>query len=88
VQGRGWLVVCSDGLWNYASTPEDLAAQVDAAAAESDIPVEVAERLVRWANGQGGQDNVTVALARVPAETPVTLGTTSSDQGKESAENG
>jgi len=83
----GWLVVCSDGLWNYASSPEELAVQVDAAASVSSDPTEIAGRLVVWANGQGGKDNVTVALASVPAGAP-TLGATPSDQGKESAEHG
>lgn len=67
----GWLVVCSDGLWNYASEPRALAAQVTAAAADGVPPVVVARRLVSWANSQGGHDNVTVALARLttsPAE--------------------
>ncbi len=84
----GWLVVCSDGLWNYASSPEELAVQVDAAAAGSDDPTEIAGRLVVWANGQGGKDNVTVALARVPAGAAVTLGTIPNNQLKESAEHG
>ena len=88
VSAPGWLVVCSDGLWNYASTPEELSAQVEAAAAEGDDPVEVAGRLVVWANSRGGQDNVTVALARVPGRSPVTLGTTPSDQEKESVTHG
>jgi serine/threonine protein phosphatase PrpC len=88
VRGPGWVVVCSDGLWNYASAPEDLAAQLAAATMDSDDPVEVASRLVVWANSQGGQDNVTVALARVPGGSPVTLGATASDKGKEPVENG
>ena len=83
----GWLVVCSDGLWNYASSPEELSDQVDAAAAASSDPVEIAGRLVVWANTQGGKDNVTVALARVPARAP-TLGATPSEQGKDPAEHG
>ena len=87
VNEAGWLVVCTDGLWNYASSPEELAVQVDAAAAVSSDPVEIAGRLVVWANTQGGKDNVTVALARVPAGAP-TLGATPSDQEKESAEHG
>jgi len=87
VNEPGWLVVCSDGLWNYASSAEELAAQVDAAAAVSSDPVEIAGRLVVWANTQGGKDNVTVALARVPAGAP-TLGATPRDQEKESAEHG
>lgn len=87
VNEAGWLVVCTDGLWNYASSPEELAVQVDAAAAVASDPVEIAGRLVVWANTQGGKDNVTVALARVPAGAP-TLGATPSDQEKESAEHG
>lgn len=60
----GWLVVCSDGLWNYASSPDDLAVQLTAALAAGTEPVAAAQRLVDWANAQGGHDNITVALAR------------------------
>ncbi len=63
----GWLVLCTDGLWNYASEPTALAEQLQAASVESDEPVQVARRLVRWANSQGGKDNITVALARLAA---------------------
>lgn len=63
----GWLVVCSDGLWNYASEPADLARQLTAASSESQEPLAVARRLVAWANAQGGRDNITVALARCRA---------------------
>ncbi len=66
----GWLVVCSDGLWNYASAPEELDGRLAAATAADTDPVAVAQRLVDWANSRGGQDNVTVALARVPAPPP------------------
>lgn len=59
----GWMLVCSDGLWNYASEPDDLAAQIDAAGASD--PAELALALVAFANGCGGQDNITVALARI-----------------------
>lgn len=58
----GWVLNCSDGLWNYASTPEALAAQVEAAGTA--VPSELALALVAFANAQGGQDNITVALAR------------------------
>ena len=114
----GWLLVCSDGLWNYCSAAEDLAVLVQklttpdqesggtepAAAkppalpdaepavaeplalpdAESAVPaarppalpdaplavpnaepIALAEALVGWANARGGQDNITVALARL-----------------------
>ena len=66
----GWLVVCSDGLWNYASAPEELAAQVVEAAADAGDPTTTAQHLVTWATAQGGHDNITVALARVPAPVP------------------
>ncbi|PFG16891.1 serine/threonine protein phosphatase PrpC [Propionicimonas paludicola] len=61
----GWLVVCSDGLWNYASNPDKLTEQLTATGA--DDPATVAAKLVEWANGQGGRDNITVALARLHA---------------------
>ncbi len=67
VQDPGWVAVCSDGLWNYASGPAELAAQLAAATTGGDNPAAVAGRLVAWANAQGGKDNVTVALARCPA---------------------
>jgi len=59
----GWVVVCSDGLWNYASSPEDLAAVFEEAKKVSGNPVELTESLVAWANSCGGRDNITVALA-------------------------
>ena len=62
----GWVLVCSDGLWNYCSEAQDLATLLETTsrAAGAD-PLELAGALVDWANAQGGQDNVTVALARV-----------------------
>ena len=63
IDQAGWLVVCSDGLWNYASAPEQLHAQL--AATGSQDPSVVAAKLVEWANGQGGRDNITVAVARL-----------------------
>jgi serine/threonine protein phosphatase PrpC len=75
---EGWLVVCSDGLWNYASEPGALAVQVATASAADASPIGVARRLVQWANASGGKDNVTVALARHRArlEEPATAGPT------------
>ncbi|TQK72164.1 MULTISPECIES: PP2C family serine/threonine-protein phosphatase [unclassified Nocardioides] len=63
VDRSGWLLTCSDGLWNYASEPEALAAQVRAAATSD--PLALALALVAFANGAGGHDNITAALARV-----------------------
>lgn len=95
----GWLVVCSDGLWNYASTPESLAEQLEVAATDTTDPTVISGRLVEWANAQGGHDNITVALARCPAAPPAavapvgataaTVGATPATQpGKEQPEHG
>ncbi|MDO9456637.1 protein phosphatase 2C domain-containing protein [Nocardioides sp.] len=65
VTGPGWVLVCSDGLWNYASEPSLLVEQVTAAATTD--PMALAVALVAFANGRGGQDNITAALARVEA---------------------
>lgn len=79
----GWVLVCSDGLWNYASTPAQLYAQLTTAPDQSS-PVAVAEALVAWANEQGGHDNVTVALARVvPLEAASNLGITDDESSPE-----
>lgn len=64
VSGPGWVLVCSDGLWNYASAPEDLAAQIQASGATE--PAALALALTDFANAQGGIDNITVTLARLP----------------------
>ncbi len=66
LDGPGWVLVCSDGLWNYCSEAHDLAALVAATTRTSGTdPLAVAGALVDWANAQGGQDNITVALARI-----------------------
>lgn len=65
VEAPGWVLVCSDGLWNYASEPADLRAVVRAEERRvGRDPLDLAEALVAWANGRGGADNITVALAR------------------------
>jgi serine/threonine protein phosphatase PrpC len=66
VTGPGWLLVCSDGLWNYCSEAAPLADLVrQTAAAQGGEPLATASALVDWANAQGGMDNITVALARI-----------------------
>ena len=66
LEGVGWVMVCSDGLWNYCSEARDMAALLtDTARTTGTEPLRLAGALVDWANAQGGQDNITVALARV-----------------------
>lgn len=65
VDEPGWVLVCSDGLWNYASEPADLRAVVRAEERRvGRDPLDLAQALVAWANDRGGADNITVALAR------------------------
>ncbi|MEV5505149.1 PP2C family serine/threonine-protein phosphatase [Streptomyces orinoci] len=61
----GVVVVCTDGLWNYAETAEQMAAVVPADARTH--PLESARRLVEYALACGGHDNVTVAVLPFPA---------------------
>jgi serine/threonine protein phosphatase PrpC len=61
--GAGWVLVCSDGLWNYCSGAADLVALVRKY--ETLDPTQLCGDLVDWANEQGGHDNITAALARV-----------------------
>jgi len=72
----GWVLVCSDGLWNYCSPADDLRSLVgDRVADVGADPLAVASALCAWANEQGGHDNVTVALARLAAFVPASLPT-------------
>ncbi|WP_052460145.1 PP2C family protein-serine/threonine phosphatase [Tessaracoccus massiliensis] len=64
-QTNGWLLLCTDGLWNYASSPEDMSALFSEHLGRTSGPAALAESLVNWANEQGGKDNITVVLARV-----------------------
>ena len=64
--GPGWILVCTDGLWNYASDPQVMAGVLRTAV--NDVgpdPSDLAARLVGWANAQGGHDNITAAVARL-----------------------
>ncbi|MFV0429575.1 MAG: PP2C family protein-serine/threonine phosphatase [Arachnia sp.] len=63
--GGGWLLLCSDGLWNYASSPEQMAALLDSCLQRTASPEELVEALVTWAKAEGGHDNITVVVARV-----------------------
>jgi serine/threonine protein phosphatase PrpC len=60
----GWLLVCSDGLWNYVSEAAALQSLIAELATSEEDPLRLALSLVKWANEQGGKDNIGVALAR------------------------
>ncbi|MFG3355016.1 protein phosphatase 2C domain-containing protein [Streptomyces sp. NPDC048001] len=66
----GVVVVCTDGLWNYAEGAQDMARAVPPDAAER--PLHSARTLVGHALDGGGHDNVTVAVLpfAVAAEGP------------------
>jgi serine/threonine protein phosphatase PrpC len=61
----GVVVVCSDGLWNYAEAAGEMAEVVPLDAAAR--PLHAAQVLVGHALDGGGHDNVTVALLPFPA---------------------
>lgn len=61
----GWLLLCSDGLWNYASSPESMSVVFQDLLGRGAEPEVLAESLVGWANEQGGKDNITAVVARV-----------------------
>ncbi len=62
-RGGGWLLLCTDGLWNYAAT----AAALAAAAGEglNGDAADLCARLVSFARGSGGHDNITAAAIRL-----------------------
>jgi serine/threonine protein phosphatase PrpC len=64
-EGTGVVVVCTDGLWNYAESAAELAAVVPADARTR--PLHCAQTLVGVALDGGGHDNVTVAVLPFPA---------------------
>ncbi|GAA2089435.1 protein phosphatase 2C domain-containing protein [Streptomyces albiaxialis] len=61
----GVVVVCTDGLWNYAESADEMAAAVPHDALNR--PLHSAQHLVGYALDGGGHDNVTVAVVPFPA---------------------
>ena len=57
------LLLCTDGLWNYASTLEELSALVREGTDE--VPQVMTKRLVQFAVGKGGRDNITAVVLAV-----------------------
>ncbi|MGW7405770.1 PP2C family serine/threonine-protein phosphatase [Streptomyces sp. NPDC054833] len=61
----GVVVVCTDGLWNYAEAAEEMSEAIPSDAATR--PLHSARVLVGHALDGGGHDNVTVAVVPFPA---------------------
>ena len=63
LRSPGWLVLCTDGLWNYADAPAALARAcpgwrgMDAAG--------LCQALLEFALGAGGHDNITAVAVRI-----------------------
>ncbi|MEU6573920.1 protein phosphatase 2C domain-containing protein [Streptomyces sp. NPDC046805] len=64
----GVLVVCTDGLWNYAESAEEMSEALPSDAAAR--PLHSARVLVGHALDGGGHDNVTVAVLPFPVPSP------------------
>lgn len=60
----GRLVLCTDGLWNYAPSADELARLI-AALPDGAAPAAVARALTDTANERGGHDNITVAVVDI-----------------------
>jgi serine/threonine protein phosphatase PrpC len=67
------VMACSDGLWNYAPADEDMSELLTDMLPSPGEPLTglagVCERLVSWAIGQGGADNIVVAMTPAGAAT-------------------
>ncbi len=59
--GPGWVILCSDGFWNYHPAAADVARLVRDVGPQPS-PHELARRLVNQALLRGGQDNTTVLV--------------------------
>ncbi len=63
VPGPGRLLLVSDGLWNYTLEPAHLVAAMGDPTSER---IDLARRLVTFANDAGGSDNITVVVVDLP----------------------
>jgi PPM family protein phosphatase len=60
IPSNGYLLLCTDGLWNYAPDPAYLHHLIQQAPAPESQSI--VRHLISYANQQGGQDNITVAI--------------------------
>ncbi len=59
IPGPGMLLLCSDGLWNYAPDAREMGEVVKSLEGDA---LTVARGLVEFARGKGGNDNITAAV--------------------------
>lgn len=69
VRPGAWLVLCTDGLWNYLDDAGRLAGALSELPAETDA-ITRCQRLVLIANESGGHDNISVAMLRIGPDEP------------------
>jgi len=60
IPGSGYILLCTDGLWNYAPEAESLANLVRKESGKDAITI--ARSLVDFARDRGGHDNITVGV--------------------------
>ncbi|GAA5118281.1 PP2C family protein-serine/threonine phosphatase [Pseudonocardia adelaidensis] len=68
--GRGALLLCTDGLWNYLPGAADLAAVALPELADGGA-IAAAEALTTLALDAGGRDNITVVVIPVGSDRPI-----------------
>ena len=73
IAGAGTLLLCTDGLWNYAPAAQAMAELAGRATSDGRDAVAAARELVQFALDRGGIDNVTVAMLQWPVGEPVTV---------------
>jgi serine/threonine protein phosphatase PrpC len=61
----GRLLLCTDGLWNYTTTTEEIQALV-AGQPPGTPALDLARRLTNFALNAGGHDNITVVIVDLP----------------------
>jgi serine/threonine protein phosphatase PrpC len=69
----GVLLLCTDGLWNYAAPPEAMAQLFRQSNGNSADALTVSRNLIQYAIAQGGQDNITAVVLQQSPDCPPSL---------------
>ena len=64
VAAEGWLLACTDGLWNYAETPAALILAGNGKLSNGTAE-EICRQYVSFALARGGMDNITCVMVRL-----------------------